>query len=133
MFRNYNSDEAVVQALLKGAIDYTLVPTSDLFEAVKDRPGITAVATSAEAFWQLSFNVVERPRTSTAHPAVLDPEVRHAIEYAIDRQTLVDRVLQGIRDAGLDADRAVLRGLALATAGRRVPQLRSDRGQPDTG
>jgi peptide/nickel transport system substrate-binding protein len=99
VFRIYNSDEAVIQALLKGAIDYSLVPTSDLFEAVKDRPGINAVATSAEAFWQLSFNLADDP-SSTAHPAVLDPEVRHAIEYAIDRETLVDRVLQGYGEPG---------------------------------
>ncbi|HEY6568322.1 MAG TPA: peptide ABC transporter substrate-binding protein [Actinomycetota bacterium] len=107
VFRNYNSDEAVVQALLKGAIDYSLVPTSDLYEAVKDRPGITAVTASAESFWQLSFNVVNEELTtaldasaSTAHPAVLDPRVRQAVEYAIDRETLVDRVLQGYGSPG---------------------------------
>jgi peptide/nickel transport system substrate-binding protein len=99
VFRNYNSNESVVQALLKGAIDDTLILTSDLYEAVKDRPGISSAAMSAEAFWQLSFNVVDDPE-STANPAVLDPQVRHAVEYAIDRQALVDRVLKGYATPG---------------------------------
>jgi peptide/nickel transport system substrate-binding protein len=99
VFRNYNSNESVVQALLKGAIDHTVIPTSDLYQAVQGRPGISTAETSAEAFWQLSFNVVDDPE-STANPAVLDPEVRKAVEYAIDRQALVDRVLKGYATPG---------------------------------
>ena len=33
VFRNYNSNESVVQALLKGAIDHTVIPTSDLYRS----------------------------------------------------------------------------------------------------
>ena len=99
VFRNYNSNESVVQALLKGAIDHTVIPTSDLYQAVQGRSGISTAETSAEAFWQLSFNVVDDPE-STANPAVLDPEVRKAVEYAIDRQALVDRVLKGYATPG---------------------------------
>lgn len=97
--RVYNSNEAVVQALLKGAIDYTQIPTAELFESVKDRPGIGTAVDAAEAFWQMSFNLADDP-SSTANPAVLDPQVRLAIQYAIDRQTLVDRVIHGFGEPG---------------------------------
>ena len=45
-----------------------------------------------------------RPRRSR-HPALLDPQVRQAIAHAIDRETIVDRVLDGPRQAGRDAER----------------------------
>ena len=99
VFRVYNSSESVVQALVKGAIDYTQIPTASLFEAVKDRPGIGTAIDSAEAFYQMSFNVVDDPK-STAHPAVLDPVVRNAVEHAIDRETLIERVLRGYAAPG---------------------------------
>jgi peptide/nickel transport system substrate-binding protein len=94
VFRVYNNDEAVIQALLKGAIDYTEVPTSEFHERLKDEPGIESVATAAEGFYQLSFNLASDP-SSTANPAVLDPEVRRAVDAAIDKETLIDRVLGG--------------------------------------
>jgi peptide/nickel transport system substrate-binding protein len=97
--RVYNSSESVVQALLKGAIDYTQVPTAALYESIKDRPGIGTAVDAAEAFWQLSFNLASDP-SSTANPAVRDPRVRQAVEYAIDRQTLVNRVVRGYASPG---------------------------------
>jgi peptide/nickel transport system substrate-binding protein len=99
IFRVYNSNEAVVQALLKGAIDYTTIPTAELYESVKDRPGIGTAIDAAEAFYQLSFNLASDP-SSTANPAVLDPQVRVAVEYAIDRDVLVERVVHGYASPG---------------------------------
>ena len=76
VFRVYNSDEAVVQALIKGEIDYTLVATPALYETREGqarhrdggrrapRPSTRCRSTSSDD-----------PK-STAHPAVLDPVVR---------------------------------------------------------
>ena len=55
------------------------------------------------------------------------------MEYAIDRQTLVDRVLEGYAHAGIHADRARLRLLALGAAARGVPTVRPRRGEPPPG
>ena len=101
VFRVYNSDESVVQALLAGAIDYTLVNTANLYEEVRTRPEseIGTAVDSAEAFWQLSFNLADDP-SSTANPAVLDQTVRAAVEHAIDRQSLIDRVVRGYATPG---------------------------------
>ncbi len=99
VFRVYNSNEAVVQALLKGAIDYTQVPTADLFNRVKSQKNIGTAIDSAEAFFQLSFNVVDDPG-STANPAMRDVKFRQAIEHAIDRTTLIDKVAHGYGTPG---------------------------------
>ena len=99
IFRVYNSPESVVQALLKGAVDYTQIPTAALFDRIKDNPDLGTAVDSAEAFWQLSFNLADDP-SSTANPAVLDKAVRGAVEHAIDRQTLIDRVVNGYATPG---------------------------------
>lgn len=99
IFRRYNSNEAVVQALLRGSIDYTQVPTADLYDRVKDEPNIATSIDSAEGFYQMSFNVVDDP-ASTANPAVHDVRFRQAIEHAIDRTTLIDRVAHGYGTPG---------------------------------
>jgi peptide/nickel transport system substrate-binding protein len=99
IFRVYNSNEAVVQALLKGAIDYTQVPTADLFNRVNEQENIATSVDSAEAFYQLSFNIVDDPG-STANPAVKDVRFRQAIEHAIDRTALIDKVAHGYATPG---------------------------------
>jgi peptide/nickel transport system substrate-binding protein len=99
IFRVYNSNESVVQALLKGAIDYTTIPTANLYDRVNGTENITTAKDSAEAFWQLSFNLADDP-SSTANPAVLDPTFRQAIEHAIDRDALIARVLNGYATPG---------------------------------
>jgi peptide/nickel transport system substrate-binding protein len=101
IFRVYNSNESVVQALLSGGVDYTTVDTANLYEEVKTRPEseIGTAVDSAEAFYQLSFNVVDDP-DSTANPAVLDQTVRAAVEHAIDRESLIDRVARGYATPG---------------------------------
>jgi peptide/nickel transport system substrate-binding protein len=100
VFRVYNSNESVVQALLKGAIDYSTVPTAALFAAVEDQPGIGSTVVGADTFYQMSFNLADDP-SSTADPAVLDPAFRQAVAWAIDKQTLVDRVTRGYATPGV--------------------------------
>ena len=120
--RVYNSNESVVQALLKGAIDYTQIPTAELFESVQDRPGISTAIDAAEAFWQLSFNLATIRRAPRTRPCWI-PQVRRGDRIRRSTgQTLVDRVINGFGDAGSDADRA---GLPLSGIGSRRPMRRS--------
>jgi peptide/nickel transport system substrate-binding protein len=100
VFRVYNSNESVVQALLKGAIDYTTVPTAALFTAIRDQPNVGSSVVGADTFWQMSFNLADDP-SSTADPAVRDPAFRQAVAWAIDKQTLVDRVTRGYATPGV--------------------------------
>jgi peptide/nickel transport system substrate-binding protein len=89
-----------VQALLKGAIDHTVIPTAALYSAIADAPNIGTAVVGADTFWQMSFNVVENDVT-TANPAVRDPAFRQAVAWAIDKQTLVDRVTRGFATPGV--------------------------------
>ena len=99
IFRVYNSNESVVQALLKGAIDFSSIPTAALYEAVDGQQNIGTAVDGAEFFYQMSFNLSDDPK-STANPAVHDPEFRRAIAYAIDKATLVDRIARGYGTPG---------------------------------
>jgi peptide/nickel transport system substrate-binding protein len=99
IFRIYNSDEAVVQALIKGAIDYTSITSPALYEAVAERPDIATAIDSAAGFYQMAFNLSEDP-SSGAHPAVGDPAFRWAVAHAMDKATLVDRVARGYAEPG---------------------------------
>jgi peptide/nickel transport system substrate-binding protein len=99
IFRIYNNNESVVQALIKGAIDYTQVPTAALFEALEGQPDIGTSINSAEGFYQLSFNLADDPK-SGAHPAVRDQRFRWALAHAIDKATLTERVARGYADEG---------------------------------
>ena len=99
IFRLYNSNESVVQALLKGAIDITSIPTAALYEAVEGQEDIGTAVIGAEFFYQMSFNLSDDPK-SGAHPAVFDPEVRRAIAHAIDKATLIERVARGYGEPG---------------------------------
>ena len=99
IFRIYNSNEAVVQALIKGAIDFTQIPTAALYEAVEGQPDIATAIDSAETFYQMSFNLSDDPK-SGANAAVRDPAFRRAIAHAVDKVTLVDRVTRGYAEPG---------------------------------
>jgi peptide/nickel transport system substrate-binding protein len=71
-----------------------------LFEAIDGKPGIGTSVAGADTFYQMSFNVVE-DEASTADPAVRDPAFRRAVAWAIDKQTLVDRITRGYGSPGV--------------------------------
>ena len=67
--------------------------------------GITTHVGPAVSFGQMSFNMCDptsptprrtaRAEPGSGNPALRDPAVRTAISWAIDRQTIVDKVLAG--------------------------------------
>ena len=102
VFRVFQNEESMVQALKRGEIDFAYdISTPELFESLDGDPNITTHVANPSYFIQMSFNqctdAVEYCRKTgfNYHPALRDPQVRLAIEYAIDRQVLVDRVRKG--------------------------------------
>ena len=105
--RKFNNEEAMVSALVSGEIDYAAGISPDLFNQLANdsSDSITTWEGPAVGFDQMSFNMCnpDDPNAapycvkngSTGHPALRDPVVRAAIATAIDRQTLVDKVLAG--------------------------------------
>ena len=108
--RKYDNEEAMVTALEQGEIDYIGDVSIDLFDSLAQTEGVTTHVGPETAFTQMSFPMcqpdspdadVDCKKTGTGgHPALLDHDVRLAIATAIDKQALVDRVLQGFGSPG---------------------------------
>jgi len=97
VYRTFDNSDALIQALRVGDIDFAAeVPTS-AFEAVKTFEGVTAVALPGRSLSELILNSVpeDHDPVPTRNPAITDPAVRLAIATAINKQDLVDVVLQG--------------------------------------
>ena len=107
VFRTFQSDESMIQALRQGEIDYAYsIESPDLFASLQGDPDIITHEAGNDYFVQMSMNQCTdqvaycRDTGFNYHPALRDPQVRLAIEYAIDRQTLVDDVKRGFAEPG---------------------------------
>jgi peptide/nickel transport system substrate-binding protein len=97
IYRTFDNSDALIQALRVGDIDFAAeVPTS-AFEAVKTFEGVTAVSLPGRSLSELILNSApeDHDPVPTRNPAISDPAVRLAIATAINKQDLVDVVLQG--------------------------------------
>jgi peptide/nickel transport system substrate-binding protein len=102
----YKTADTMVQALKAGELDYAHGPNAEQLNALKTTPNITTVVGSANGWSQLAFNEYGADTGKTiakggpSTKALLDPAFRDALGYAVDRKTLVDRVLGGYGEVG---------------------------------
>ncbi len=110
VFVQFTNTDAAVQALLSGEVDLIgsgstgggLTPAQ--FEAVADEPHVARNRADGQSYTELAMN----PGAATSdgaligdgHPALRDVRVRKAIAHAIDRDVLVERVLDGYGQPG---------------------------------
>jgi len=97
VYRVFNNEDALVQALMSGDIDFADTLGADFFDSLEGEEGVGLNEAAIPSFEEIGFNsgASETQPDSDGHPALEDPQVRVAISRAIDRQTLVDRVLKG--------------------------------------
>jgi peptide/nickel transport system substrate-binding protein len=97
IYRVFNNEDALVQALISGDIDFADTLGADFFDSLEGEEGVGLNEAAIPSFEEIGFNsgASESQPDSDGHPALEDPQVRIAISRAIDRQTLVDRVLKG--------------------------------------
>lgn len=104
VFRVYNNPDALGQALVKGEIDIATGLTADVFSTLEGQEGITTYAGSYSGFNELAFNMGAALTDGTpigdGNPHMQDQKVRLAISHAIDRQQMVDRILDGYGTPG---------------------------------
>jgi peptide/nickel transport system substrate-binding protein len=106
IFRVFQNEDAMIEALKQGEIDFADSLTANLFDSIVDEPNITTNVGNPTSFAQMSFNQCTnevdycRKTGFNHHPATTDPQFRLAVEHAIDRQALVDRVLLGYATPG---------------------------------
>jgi peptide/nickel transport system substrate-binding protein len=106
VFRVFQNEEAMAQALKQGEIDFADDVNPNVFDSLKGISNITTNVGTPSYFTQMSFNMCTDAveyckKTGWNHsPATTDPAFREAVEYAIDRDVLVDRVKLGYATAG---------------------------------
>ncbi len=104
VFRVYNNPDALGQALIKGEIDFASGLTADVFSSLEGQEGITTYAGSYSGFNELAFNLGAALTDGTpigdGNPHMQDQKVRLAISHAIDRQQLVEKILDGYGTPG---------------------------------
>lgn len=100
IFQQFSGSDTLVTALKAAdsasAIDYVRGTGADQFDALKNVPDIALSEGFANGYTYLSMNT--RGNTGGYHAstsALADQKFRDAIGYAIDRQALVDKVLNG--------------------------------------
>ena len=97
VFRIYNNGDALAQALKSGEIDIADGLDADPFKTLQTTEGITAYPAQYYELAELAFNTGAALDDGTpigdGNPALKDKKVRVALSWAVDRQTLLDRVL----------------------------------------
>ena len=104
VFRIFQSEDTMVAALKKGEIDFADSLSATSFNAIKGQKGIAVVDAQYTGFDEIGINTGAALDTGKpigdGNPALKDKRLRQAIDYAIDRKTLVDKVEGGYASAG---------------------------------
>ncbi len=105
IFRIYKSEDPMIQALIKGELDFVEDITPLQVEALQGEAGITAQSGDSPGFDEIAFNTGSVDLDTgepigDPNPAVLDADFRHALGYAIDREQIVEQVYQGAGEPG---------------------------------
>jgi peptide/nickel transport system substrate-binding protein len=99
----FKDTDAEVQALIKGDLDFVPGMTDAQAKSLQGNADITARAGTSRRFTELAINPgahEDGKPIGDGHPALEDVKVRQALRHAIDKQALVDKVLQGAATVG---------------------------------
>lgn len=101
VFQTFASEDTMVQALRRGELDYVRGTGANQFDALAGEPNIRLSEGYANGYTYLSFNTrATQEGYSGSTSALEDQAFRDALGFAIDRELLVDRVLNGHGVAG---------------------------------
>jgi peptide/nickel transport system substrate-binding protein len=106
IFKVYNNDDAMVQALKSGEVDL-ITPPSTVVRTLQSESNIKVEIGKALDLTDIIFNTTDPKNCPpdvgkcTGHPALRDVKVRQALAYATDKQALIDTVLLGLGAPGL--------------------------------
>ena len=90
----YANTDTLAQSLKLGEIDAAINFSTSQLKSLQDEKGINAISAVALGFTELSFNSWEDAQ-SKANPLLKDASIRHAIEYCINKQKILDVVYSG--------------------------------------
>ena len=95
IFRFYADANAQFQALKSGEIDALDGVPEQSYATLKESGTITGIAGNQGGFSELAMNSGCSSAPGNGNPALTDKKVRQAINYAIDRDLLVEKTLVG--------------------------------------
>ncbi|MGW5273946.1 ABC transporter substrate-binding protein [Streptomyces sp. NPDC004044] len=102
--QRYKAVDGAVAALRSGQLDYVSDLNSTQFKALQSDKRTTAFQNAGRRWMSVALNSGARTRSGkkigTGNPALGDAAVRRAIALATDKQTLVDKVLDGLGQVG---------------------------------
>jgi peptide/nickel transport system substrate-binding protein len=99
-FRLYTNNEAMVQALRNGEIDFADGIKPSLVDSLEDHPDVTVQHVVSDWWLNLAFNFGGQGDQASPLPALHDIRVRRAIAMAIDKQEIADIAYQGTATPG---------------------------------
>ncbi|MEW5830415.1 MAG: ABC transporter substrate-binding protein [Chloroflexota bacterium] len=101
-FQTFDNSDAMVQALKVGDIDMVIDVPQSAFATVEGFENVKAVKNEGSYFSELIINSVPAgfDPAPNKNPALDDPQVRLAMAHAINKQDLVDAVLQNLGVVG---------------------------------
>ncbi len=99
LFENYKSADTMTADLKQGAIDAAIELPQAQYPSVTATEGVTGLKGTHWRFHELGFNCYDSP-DSMGNPVLLDEEFRQALNWAIDRQKIVDVAFFGQADVG---------------------------------
>ena len=100
VYRIYTNQEAMIQALKNNEIDIADGLTPSLINSVSNTPDITVQKVVSDWWLNLAFNFGGQNADAHPLPALQDLTVRKAIEMAIDKNAIVNKVYQGAATTG---------------------------------
>jgi peptide/nickel transport system substrate-binding protein len=105
VFRVYKAEDPMVQALQKGEIDFAEGITALQVQALEGQEGIHAQNGDSPGFDEIAFNTGAVDLETDApigdgHPALQDEAFRYALQFAIDRDLIIERAYQGAGEPG---------------------------------
>ena len=129
VFRVYKSEDPMVQALIKGEVDFVEDISALQVQSLEGKEGITAHNGDSPGFDEIAFNtgsidIETGEPMGDPNPAVLDPEFRFALNFAVDREQIIRTVYQGAGQPGATIIPPAYSGYQWVPDGGRCLRLR---------
>ncbi|MBA2312739.1 MAG: ABC transporter substrate-binding protein [Actinobacteria bacterium] len=101
-YRVFNNEDAAVQALKAGELDFIDGLSANAFTTLQNQEGIGTHEANIPSFDEIGMNTGADDviPDSDGHPALKDPIVRQAMSHAVDKEVVADRVLRGYGTVG---------------------------------
>lgn len=105
VFRVFKAEDPMVQALIKGEVDFIHDISPIQVQALEKQQDVTAIQGVSPYFEEIGFNTgavdmkTGKP-IGDGNPALQDPAFRQALGWAIDRDALIEKAYQGAAIAG---------------------------------